>query len=96
MLPGRTWDDARDEVAELMIDTVDRVAPNFKASVIGRRALTPLDLEREFGLTGGDIFHGALGSTSCSRRARCLGTATTGRRCAGCTCAGPERIRAAA
>jgi phytoene dehydrogenase-like protein len=43
-----------------MIDTVDAVAPNFKAAVIGRRALTPLDLEREFGLIGGDIFHGAL------------------------------------
>ena len=57
---GRTWDDARDEVADLMIDTVNRAAPNFKASVLGRRALTPLDLEREFGLTGGDIFHGAL------------------------------------
>ena len=50
VLPGRTWDDARDEVADLMIDTVDRVAPNFRASVLGRRALTPLDLEREFGL----------------------------------------------
>jgi len=47
-------------VADLMIETVDRVAPNFKASVVGRRALTPLDLEREFGLVGGDIFHGAL------------------------------------
>jgi phytoene dehydrogenase-like protein len=58
--PGRTWDDARDEVADLMIETVDRVAPNFKSSVVGRRALTPLDLEREFGLVGGDIFHGAL------------------------------------
>jgi phytoene dehydrogenase-like protein len=58
--PGRTWDDARDEVADLMIETVDRVAPNFKASVLARRALTPLDLEREFGLIGGDIFHGAL------------------------------------
>jgi phytoene dehydrogenase-like protein len=58
--PGRSWDDARDEVADLMIDTVDRVAPNFRASVLGRRALSPLDLEREFGLTGGDIFHGAL------------------------------------
>src|SRR6185369_1004548 len=58
--PGRTWDDARDEVADLMIDTVDAFAPNFKASVVGRRALTPLDLEREFGLVGGDIFHGAL------------------------------------
>ncbi len=58
--PGQTWDDARDEVADLMIETVDRVAPNFRASVLGRRALSPLDLEREFGLTGGDIFHGAL------------------------------------
>ena len=60
MRPGRTWDDARDEVADLMIATVDAYAPNFSASVLGRRALTPLDLEREFGLVGGDIFHGAL------------------------------------
>ncbi len=58
--PGATWDDFRERVADLMIETVDRVAPNFKAAVIGRRALTPLDLEREFGLVGGDIFHGAL------------------------------------
>jgi len=57
---GRTWDDAREEVADLMIATVDRHAPNFRASVLGRRVLTPLDLEREFGLTGGDIFHGRL------------------------------------
>jgi len=57
---GRTWDSARDEVADLMIATVDRYAPNFRASVLGRRALTPDDLEREFGLVGGDIFHGAL------------------------------------
>jgi phytoene dehydrogenase-like protein len=61
VLPGTTWDDHRDEVADLMIDTVERMAPGFRASVIGRRALSPLDLEREFGLTGGDIFHGALG-----------------------------------
>ncbi|MBE7522329.1 MAG: NAD(P)/FAD-dependent oxidoreductase [Burkholderiales bacterium] len=59
--PDRGWDDARDEVADLMIDTVDAMAPGFRASVVGRRALTPLDLEREFGLSGGDIFHGALG-----------------------------------
>ncbi len=57
---GRGWDAVRDEIADLMIATVDRVAPNFAASVIGRKALTPGDLEREFGLTGGDIFHGAL------------------------------------
>ncbi len=57
---GRSWDDHRDEVADLMIDTVERYAPGFKASVMGRQALSPLDLEREFGLVGGDIFHGAL------------------------------------
>ena len=57
---GRSWDDAADEVADLMLDTVTRYAPGFGASVIARRVLSPLDLEREFGLSGGDIFHGAL------------------------------------
>jgi phytoene dehydrogenase-like protein len=57
---GRSWSAHRDEVADLMIDTVDRYAPGFKASVIGRQALSPLDLEQTFGLIGGDIFHGAL------------------------------------
>ncbi len=57
---GRSWDDAREEVADLMIATVDRYAPGFAASVIARQSLSPLDLEREFGLLGGDIFHGAL------------------------------------
>ncbi len=58
---GRSWDEARDEVADLMIDTVDAQAPGFKASVIARQINSPLDLERTFGLVGGDIFHGALG-----------------------------------
>jgi phytoene dehydrogenase-like protein len=58
---GRSWDDAREEVADLMIDTVDRVAPGFKASVVARQINSPLDLERTFGLVGGDIFHGTLG-----------------------------------
>jgi len=57
---GTSWDDHRDEVADLMIATVDAYAPGFAQSVLGRQALTPLDLEREFGLLGGDIFHGAL------------------------------------
>ena len=43
-----------------MIATVDAYAPGFAKSVVGRQALSPLDLEREFGLVGGDIFHGAL------------------------------------
>jgi phytoene dehydrogenase-like protein len=57
---GKSWDDHREEVADLMIATVDRFAPGFAKSVVGRQALSPLDLERQFGLLGGDIFHGAL------------------------------------
>src|SRR6516225_8560642 len=57
---GRSWNDHRETVADLMIETVDRYAPGFKASVVGRQALSPLDLEQVFGLTGGDIFHGAM------------------------------------
>jgi len=57
---GASWDDHREEVADLMIDLVNSHAPNFKASVLGRQIMSPLDLERTFGLIGGDIFHGAL------------------------------------
>ena len=57
---GRSWDDAKDEFADLVIDTVGRHAPNFRASVIARQVLSPLDLERRFGLLDGDIFHGQL------------------------------------
>ena len=64
LMPDATggWDAHRDTVARLMIDTVDAVAPNFARSVLGFEALTPLDLERRFGLVGGDIFHGSLGA----------------------------------
>ncbi|MDP1630448.1 MAG: NAD(P)/FAD-dependent oxidoreductase [Caulobacter sp.] len=57
---GRSWDDHREEVADLMIATVDKWAPGFKASVLGRQINSPLDLERTFGLVGGDIMHGVL------------------------------------
>jgi len=57
---GKSWDDHREEVADLMIATVDRFAPGFANSVVGRQILSPLDLERQFSLLGGDIFHGAL------------------------------------
>lgn len=56
----RHWDDYRDVVARLMIDTVDQHAPGFSDSVLGYQALSPLDLERRLGLTAGDIFHGRL------------------------------------
>ena len=57
---GRSWDCLRDTAADRIIETVTAYAPNFKASILGRQLLSPLDLEREFGLIGGDIFHGAL------------------------------------
>src|SRR3954454_20776227 len=57
---GKSWDNHREEVADLMIATVDSYAPGFAGSVLGRQILSPLDLERQFGLLGGDIFHGAL------------------------------------
>ena len=57
---GASWDAHREAVADLMIDTVNAYAPNFKAAVLGRQIMSPLDLERTFGLVGGDISHGTL------------------------------------
>jgi len=57
---GLDWDTIREPAADMVIDTVTRYAPNFKDAVLGRKILSPLDLERDYGLTGGDIFHGAL------------------------------------
>lgn len=62
-LPGRrSWRDAHEKeaFADLVIETVAAHAPNFKASIIARQVLSPLDLERRFGLVDGDIFHGQL------------------------------------
>jgi phytoene dehydrogenase-like protein len=55
-----SWDSYREQVADVMIDLVNSHAPNFRAAVLGRQIMSPLDLERTFGLIGGDIFHGAL------------------------------------
>jgi len=57
---GRSWDAERERAADAVVDHVTRFAPNFRSAVLGRRILSPLDLEREFGLVGGDIFHGKL------------------------------------
>jgi phytoene dehydrogenase-like protein len=57
---GRSWDEAREAAADTIFDTVEIFAPGFKATVLGRQILSPLDLERTFGLVGGDIMHGAM------------------------------------
>uniref|UniRef100_A0A8C3GMV1 Pyridine nucleotide-disulfide oxidoreductase domain-containing protein 2 n=1 Tax=Cairina moschata TaxID=8855 RepID=A0A8C3GMV1_CAIMO len=58
---GRPWDEqARNAYADTVFDCIEAYAPGFKASVIGRDILTPPDLERVFGLPGGNIFHGGM------------------------------------
>jgi phytoene dehydrogenase-like protein len=57
---GRSWDDVKEEVADMIVAAIDAHAPNFRASVVGRQIKSPLDIERDLGMVGGDIFHGAL------------------------------------
>ncbi len=60
---GRSWADAseKERFADVVIDTLAEHAPNVRGAVIARQVLSPLDLERRFGLVDGDIFHGQLG-----------------------------------
>jgi phytoene dehydrogenase-like protein len=55
-----TWDEKREAFGDNVIETVAEYAPNLKDIIIGRQVVTPLDLEREFGLTEGNIFQGEL------------------------------------
>jgi len=55
-----TWDEKREEFGNNVIDTVSEYAPNLKKIIVGKQVLTPLDIEREFGLTQGNIFQGEL------------------------------------
>ena len=57
---GQSWDDVREQVADHIIASVTAHAPNFAGAVIARQIHSPLDLERKFGLIGGDIFHGRM------------------------------------
>ena len=58
---GLRWEDERERAADLVLETVAQYCPGFARDVLGRSILSPLDLEQQFGLLGGDIFHGALG-----------------------------------
>ncbi|HZT59693.1 MAG TPA: NAD(P)/FAD-dependent oxidoreductase [Pyrinomonadaceae bacterium] len=55
-----TWDERREEFGDTVVDTIAEHAPNIRDLVLHRQVLTPLDLEREFGLTEGNIFQGEL------------------------------------
>ena len=55
-----TWDDHREAFGDAVIDAIATVAPNIRDIIVGRQVVTPLDMEREYGLTEGNIFHGEL------------------------------------
>jgi phytoene dehydrogenase-like protein len=59
-LRGTSWDAERDRLAAAATRTIAQYAPGFESSIVARTVITPLDLERTHGLTGGHIFHGEL------------------------------------
>ena len=58
--PGLNWDEQREAFGNNVVDTISEYAPNLKNIIINKQVLTPLDLEREFGLSEGNIFQGEL------------------------------------
>ena len=61
VLRDGTWDGAREAFGDLVVKTLDDYAPGLARSVVTRQVLTPLDLERDYGLTGGHPMHGEHG-----------------------------------
>jgi phytoene dehydrogenase-like protein len=59
-LEGTTWDDEREAFGDTVIDTIAEYAPNIRDLIIGRQVITPLDLERDWSLSEGNIFQGEL------------------------------------
>ena len=59
-LAAGDWDARRDALGDRVVDIIGRYAPNVPDAVVGRDVITPLDLERRFGITEGNIFHGDI------------------------------------
>ncbi len=59
-LSESTWEELREPFAERVFDIIEQYAPGFRNLVLERQVLTPLDLERRFGITRGNIFHGEM------------------------------------
>ncbi|MEJ7604893.1 MAG: hypothetical protein WKF37_01155 [Bryobacteraceae bacterium] len=55
-----SWDSIRDAYAERVLDVIEQYVPRIRSLIIEKQVLTPLDLERKFGITGGNIFHGEI------------------------------------
>jgi phytoene dehydrogenase-like protein len=59
-LRGLKWDEIREPYSDHVLSVLEEYAPNIRSIVVARQVLTPLDLERRFGITGGNIFHGEM------------------------------------
>ncbi len=59
-LAGTTWDAARERWADLVLEDLFRYAPNLREHIVARVVITPQDLDREYHITGGNIFHGGM------------------------------------
>jgi phytoene dehydrogenase-like protein len=57
---GGSWDEEREALGDRVVDTLAGYAPNLPDAILHRQVITPLDLEREYGLLGGNIFHGEM------------------------------------
>jgi phytoene dehydrogenase-like protein len=66
LAPGLSLQDEKEKYAERCFDLMNEYAPNFRRSVIGRQVLAPTDLEKRFGLTGGNIMQGTMSLSSLS------------------------------
>ncbi|HYX27055.1 MAG TPA: NAD(P)/FAD-dependent oxidoreductase [Pyrinomonadaceae bacterium] len=59
-LKNGDWHARREELGDAIVNALSEYAPNLKELIVERKVLTPLDLEREFALTGGHIHHGEM------------------------------------
>lgn len=59
-LKGTDWDREREPYTERIINVIEEYCPNIRSIIVERQTLSPLDLERRFGITGGNIFHGEM------------------------------------
>ncbi len=59
-LKNGDWSSQRDALADVVIKTLAQYAPDLPSKILARRVITPLDLEQDYGLTGGHISHGEL------------------------------------
>jgi phytoene dehydrogenase-like protein len=59
-LKGRTWEEAREDFGDAVVNTLAEYAPNLKNAILHRQVLSPWDIEQKFGLTEGNIFQGDL------------------------------------